>query len=1092
MSAPMTPERWRRLSELFERALEAADADRADLIDAECAGDSDLAEQLRSLLAMQSGAEQFLENPADVFSPLLAEAGEGDGSGFSDGLEGRRVAGYRIIKQIGEGGMGVVYLAEQLKPRRTVALKIIRAGLATPTVVKRFEHEAHILGRLQHPGIAQIYEAGAADDATGVRGFFAMEYVRGKTLVEHAKSAGLGTREKLALMARIADAVQHAHQKGVIHRDLKPSNILVDDQGQPKILDFGVARATDSDVSVTTLRTSVGQLIGTLPYMSPEQVVGDPADVDTRSDVYALGVTLYEMLTGRLPHNIKSRSLPEAARIIRDEEPTRLSTTDKNLRGDVETIVFKALEKNKTERYQSAAEFAADIRRYLSGAPIGARRDSAMYVLNRQLRRYRGAAAAAAVIGLALVAFAAYAARQSAANERLAQRESLAKGEAIAARERAEAERARADSEAERLRRELYFGRIGYAQAALAQGDIPRVQRLLKECPEDLRGWEWGYLSAASDQSKRALQARLPGWGGGAFGRSAPLFATVRVGEDAVLWDARFGTERFRIAPAEGVMDAAMSADGRWLLLAGRKGEIHLQDLQAEDPTSPQLWRTLDGQPRALRLDERGERIVVIDANGDLALIDRQTGEELRRIEGRDLTAAELVPDGRLIIGDAKGEVSLVNGDAVTPLGAHESSVRDLAIDPSGTLLASVGNDGAVSAFDLKTGDNLWTKLVFKNKATAVAWAMDSRTVYAGGTEARLEALDATNGERLWNGLGHASTILKICGQDSGEVLTTSIDGTVRWWNEASAKRAERVVPLTGESLVRAARTPDGFLVSDWKGAVMRLDQNGRARPLRPKDDQTGFGLTSFPGGAAMSIGQTALEVFTLPLGDRLWRSPEVEGKLMALAATPDAGYIAATFLDGHLSIYSARDGAEVLKVDAHPEGAHLIAWSPNGRTLYSCGVQGTLKVWSWDPEAGSLTPKAERRVTGAGVWTMSISADGSQLFIGSEDYEGHLLSTATLEDRPLVGHQGAIYSSCFNPAGDRLATGGFDNTTRIWDTSTGEEVLTLRSHVYAVYGACFDGSGRTLLTISGDGTAILRQGGSLPEGADLASSSRR
>lgn len=304
--------------------------------------------------------------------------------------------------------------------------------------------------------------------------------------------------------------------------------------------------------------------------------------------------------------------------------------------------------------------------------------------------------------------------------------------------------------------------------------------------------------------------------------------------------------------------------------------------------------------------------------------------------------------------------------------------------------------------------------------------------------------------------------------------------------------RAERVVPLTGESLVRAARTPEGFLVSDWKGAVTRLDQNGRARPLRPKDDQTGFGLAAFPGGAAMSIGQSALEVYTLPLGDRLWRSPEVEGKLMALAATPDSGYIAATFLDGHLVIYSARDGAEVVRVDAHPEGAHLIAWSPNGRTLYSCGVQGTLKVWSWDPEAGSLTPKAERQVTGAGVWTMSINADGSQLFIGSEDYEGHLLSTATLEDRPLVGHQGAIYSSCFNPAGDRLATGGFDNTTRIWDTSTGAEVLTLRSHVYAVYGACFDASGRTLLTISGDKTAILRQGGSQPEGADLASSGGR
>lgn len=294
---------------------------------------------------------------------------------------------YRILREIGHGGMGTVYEAEQENPRRSVALKIIKADRVSAESLRRFEHEAQILGRLQHPGIAQIFQAGTADTGYGPQPYFAMELIRGQRLKSFVEQQGLGIRQQLELIAVICDAVHHAHQNGVVHRDLKPANILVTETGQPKILDFGVARVTDSDLQVTTLRTDVAQLIGTIPYMSPEQASGDPRELDNRSDVYALGVITYELLSGRLPYELQERMIPDAVRVIREEDPTPLSSINKLFRGDVETIVAKSLEKEKARRYQSAAELGADIRRYLRDQPITARPPSTVYQFRKFARR---------------------------------------------------------------------------------------------------------------------------------------------------------------------------------------------------------------------------------------------------------------------------------------------------------------------------------------------------------------------------------------------------------------------------------------------------------------------------------------------------------------------------------------------------------------------------------------------------------------------------------------------------------------------------------------------------------------------------------
>lgn len=309
---------------------------------------------------------------------------------------GTEVGKYTIDKVLGVGGMGAVYRATQDKPQRQVALKLIRPGVLSSKSIRRFDLEAEILGRLHHPNIAQIHEAGI-DSASGSP-YFAMEYIAGQELGDYVVDEKLSTKQTLELFVKLCDAIQHAHAKGVIHRDLKPANVLVDQDGEPKVLDFGVARATDSDSSGATMQTNVGQLIGTLYYMSPEQAIGDTANLDTRSDVYALGVVLYEILTGEIPYNLKDKAIHEAVRVIQDTNHTKMSRHDSSLSGDLEVIMGKALDKDKDRRYQSVADLSADIRRYLGNQPISARPPSMIYKSTKFVRRNTGLTISAAVI----------------------------------------------------------------------------------------------------------------------------------------------------------------------------------------------------------------------------------------------------------------------------------------------------------------------------------------------------------------------------------------------------------------------------------------------------------------------------------------------------------------------------------------------------------------------------------------------------------------------------------------------------------------------------------------------------------------------
>ena len=390
--------RFQRVAELFEAARTLPPAGRAEYLRGACAGDPELLAEVLRLLTHHDRPDAPLDTPAvppGMSLDMLTRADESPPP--------ERIGRYLIKGRLGLGGMGVVYLAEQDHPRREVAVKVIRPGVVGRTMLRRFELEAATLGRLQHEGIAQIYEAGTFDDGTGARPFFAMERIEGRPLTRFAAERGLDTESRLRLFAGVCDAVHHAHQRGVIHRDIKPGNILVTEGGRPKVLDFGVARATDSDMQVTTLQTDAGQLVGTIPYMSPEQLGGRESDVDVRSDVYSLGVVLYELLSGRLPHDLSESSMLGAARKIAETEPIPLGAASRACRGDLSTIVARALAKEPERRYQSASDLGADVRRFLAHEPIVARPATAAYQIRKFARRHVALVAGAGVALLAVV-----------------------------------------------------------------------------------------------------------------------------------------------------------------------------------------------------------------------------------------------------------------------------------------------------------------------------------------------------------------------------------------------------------------------------------------------------------------------------------------------------------------------------------------------------------------------------------------------------------------------------------------------------------------------------------------------------------------
>jgi hypothetical protein len=596
-------------SEVFAGALKLSDPTACHAyLEAACAGDPQLRANVEALLRAHATDPDFLEEPAGppataAAAPTVSAAPE---------AAGLLIAGrYRLLEPIGEGGMGAVWMAQQTEPvRRLVAVKFIKPGMDSKQVLARFEAERQALALMDHPNIAKVLDAGAAP---GGRPFFVMELVKGVPITQYCDEQRLTPRQRLELFVPVCHAVQHAHQKGVIHRDLKPSNILValyDDRPVPKVIDFGVAKAAGQRLTDQTLHTGLGAVVGTVEYMSPEQATFNQLDIDTRSDVYALGVLLYELLAGSPPfinRELGQAGVLDMLRVIREREPSkpsaRLSTAavlptlaanrgteparlTKLLRGELDWIVMKALEKERGRRYETASAFAADVQRYLADEPVLACPPSARYRLGKLLRRHWRAVLAAGLVLLALIgggvgaAFEVLEARkqqevhwlwQQAERER--QAAEVARGEAESAREGEKTARREAEDAREKLAVVEYGRTMQLAHQEWRDNDVAAALVLLERTRPDLRGWEWRYLHRLCHADLLTLRGHTSLVVSASFSVDGSRVVTASTDGTARVWDARTGATLLTLkGHAHWLYSASFSVDGSRVVNASDDG----------------------------------------------------------------------------------------------------------------------------------------------------------------------------------------------------------------------------------------------------------------------------------------------------------------------------------------------------------------------------------------------------------------------------------------------------------------------------------------------------------------------------------------
>jgi len=952
--------------------------------------------------------------------------------------------------------------------KRQVALKIIKPGMDSTQVIRRFEAERQALALLDHPNVAHVYDAGTTEAG---RPYFAMEYVKGIPITEYCDRQKLTIEERLKLFMQVCEAIQHAHQKGIIHRDIKPSNIQVCIEGEqavPKVIDFGVAKALSQPLTERTLVTEQGQLIGTPEYISPEQAEMTNQDIDTRADIYSLGVLLYELLTGTLPfesQTLRKGSLEQMREVIREAVPktpsTRVSNLDaetstrvvkncqsdaatlrRKLRGDLDWITLKAMEKDRMRRYQTAHALAEDIERHLNNEPVLAGRPGALYRFQKLVRRNKGVFAAAAVVAAVLV-LGALVSTWQAIRATQAQRAET--------RLRQEAETARAEEAAQRRQAEAlaYASDMSLAQQALAANDLGRAKRLLDahRGEADLRGWEWRYLWQECRSDALGELCRYPDAAHSVAYSPDGKTLAVATSRLVEIWDVP-GHRRIPNLAPNGSHAVAFSPRGN-LLAAGVGNQVRLWRTDTWDLVDP---LTLGGYVYALKFSSDGRWLAALSDPGEATVWAVDQWTVVRRIRGLRL-------------------------ESPIPYAGR------LDFSPDGKALVIGDHARRLQAVDLATGDRIFDiPEAHPERITAVAWSPNGSLIASGSgfTTGTIRLSDATSGRLLGYLEGHTSWIGQLVFSNDGTWLySASGDQTIRIW-DMEQRRCVATLRGSQDEFYGLALSPDGTtLASACKdGVVSFWDARPRIEEEQPKLIPLGrFARPAFaPDSRVLAAPRNGtVGLFDPAAAKEIQQLPALGTDVQGVVYSPDGTLLVSGGTGGKIRVWSCGEHRLVRELDDHKDLVLGLYFRADGTRLLSVDTNGTA-IW-WDVLTWQARPPFVVEPAGFFIGR-AVSPDGRLLAVADtaggmrwlDGETGQLLVTRTEVHR----HPAAAVA--FSNDSTRGASVADDGTLAIWDTSSLQPLIPpFKGHILGAHGVVFSADGRRLATGGGSGREAVK-----------------